>query len=144
MTEIIRVAAYGLIIHKEHILLCKLAKLLPEHRGEWTLPGGGMDFGEHPEQTVIRETMEETGVTVAPIRILGVDTLRQDSVDTNKKWHSVRIIYQAEYLTGELVNELNGTTDKCEWHPLESISDLDTQTLVDKALEMNASKSTVG
>ena len=136
MTEIIRVAAYGLIINDGHILLCRLAKLLPTHNGEWTLPGGGMDFGEHPEQTVVRETMEETGVEVAPINILGVDTLRQDSPETSKKWHSVRMIYEAEYLAGELTYEQNGTTDKCEWHLLSSVSDLNRLNLVDTALAM--------
>lgn len=140
MTEIIRVAAYGLIINDGHILLCRLAKLLPTHNGEWTLPGGGMDFGEHPEHTVVRETMEETGLEVAPIKILGVDTLRQDNPQTNKKWHSVRMIYEAEYLAGELTYEQNGTTDKCEWHLLSSVSDLDTLTLVDTALAMRAVK----
>jgi len=136
MTEIIRLAAYGLIINDGHILLCKLAKLLPEHKGEWTLPGGGMDFGEHPEQTVIRETKEETGVDVSLTKILGVDTLRQDNLETKKKWHSVRIIYEAEYLGGELRYEQNGTTVKCEWHPLEKVSELLRVPLIDAALKM--------
>lgn len=136
MTEIIRVAAYALIINDNHILLCKLAKLLPEHRGEWTLPGGGMDFGEHPEETVIRETKEETGVDVFPSQILGVDTFRQDNLETKKKWHSVRIIYEAEYLGGELRYEQNGTTVKCEWHPLEKVSELLRVPLIDAALGM--------
>ena len=140
MTEIIRVAAYGLIINDGHILLCRLAKLLPTHNGEWTLPGGGMDFGEHPEQTVVRETMEEPGLQVGPIKIIGIDTLRQDNPETNKKWHSVRMIYEAEYLGGELSYEQNGTTDKCEWHLLSKVSNLNKLTLVDKALAMRAVK----
>jgi len=32
--------------------------------GGWTLPGGGMEPGEHPEQTVVREVKEETGFDV--------------------------------------------------------------------------------
>jgi len=139
MTEIIRLAAYSLIIQDEHILLCKLAKLLPEHRGEWTLPGGGMDFGEHPEDTVIRETFEETGLHVKPLKILGVDTLRQDNHETQKKWHSVRMIYEAEVYGGELTFEENGTTVKCEWHSLSSITDLDRVLLIDAALAMRHS-----
>ncbi len=140
MTEIIRLAAYAVIINDGHILLCRLARLLPEHNGEWTLPGGGMDFGEHPEQTIVRETMEETGVQVAPLKILGVDTLRQDNLETKKKWHSVRMIYEAEYLGGELIYEQNGTTDKCEWHLLSSVSDLNTLTLVANALAMRSTE----
>lgn len=30
----------------------------------WVLPGGGMDNGESPEQTVVREVFEETGLHV--------------------------------------------------------------------------------
>ncbi|MEH6457493.1 MAG: NUDIX domain-containing protein [Cocleimonas sp.] len=140
MTEIIRLAAYAVIINDGYILLCRLSKILPEHNGEWTLPGGGMDFGEHPEQTVIRETMEETGLQVAPVKILGVDTLRQDNLETNKKWHSVRMVYEAEYLGGELSYEQEGTTDKCEWHLLSSVSDLNRVTLIDAALAMRGVK----
>ena len=138
MTEIIRLAAYAVIIKDDHILLCRLKKMLPEHNGEWTLPGGGMDFGEHPEETIVREAMEETGVTVAPIKILGVDTFRQDNLETQKKWHSVRMVYEAEYLGGELKYEIDGTTDKCEWHLLANIGDLPKVPLIEAALAMRA------
>ncbi len=136
MTEIIRLAAYAVIINDGYILLCRLKKVLPEHNGEWTLPGGGMDFGEHPEETIVREVMEETGVSVKPIKIIGVDTLRQDNFETQKKWHSVRMVYEAKYLSGELTYEIDGTTDKCEWHLLSDIAYLPKVTLVDTALAM--------
>ncbi len=136
MTEIIRLAAYAVIINDGYILLCRLKKTLPEHNGEWTLPGGGMDFGEHPEETIVREAMEETGVTIKPIRILGVDSLREDNFKTKKKWHSVRMVYEAEYLSGELSYEVEGTTDKCEWHLLSEIDKLPKVALVEAALAM--------
>ena len=34
----------------------------------WMLPGGGMEDGETPEACVIRETEEETGLIVRPLR----------------------------------------------------------------------------
>lgn len=33
--------------------------------GHWTLPGGGVEDGEAPEQAVIREVVEETGMHAA-------------------------------------------------------------------------------
>ena len=30
----------------------------------WELPGGGLDFGERPLQAAVRETSEETGISV--------------------------------------------------------------------------------
>ena len=136
MIEITRLAAYALIIKDGHILLCRLKKVLPEHNGEWTLPGGGMDFGEHPKETIVRETMEETGVKVKPLQILGVDSLREDNLKTQKKWHSVRMVYEAEYLNGELKYEVDGTTDKCEWHLLSEIDSIPKVPLIEAALNM--------
>lgn len=37
----------------------------------WVLPGGGIDEGESPEQAVIREVNEETGLTVSIKRKTG-------------------------------------------------------------------------
>lgn len=38
----------------------------------WSLPAGGIEPGESPEQAIIREVMEETGLHVAVETVLGV------------------------------------------------------------------------
>ena len=40
--------------------------------GRWTLPGGAVDPNEHPADAAVRECFEETGLLVAPERIVGV------------------------------------------------------------------------
>ena len=40
--------------------------------GLWAMPGGALDAGETAAQGAVRETLEETGVTCEPIRLVGV------------------------------------------------------------------------
>lgn len=40
--------------------------------GEWVLPGGVVELDEDPRDTVRREVLEETGVTVEPGQLTGV------------------------------------------------------------------------
>jgi 8-oxo-dGTP pyrophosphatase MutT (NUDIX family) len=40
--------------------------------GRWGLPGGAMEPGEEPAETLVREVREETALEVVPERIVGV------------------------------------------------------------------------
>jgi 8-oxo-dGTP diphosphatase len=40
--------------------------------GGWSLPGGVMEPGERLDQCLVREVQEETGLTVEPVRLIGV------------------------------------------------------------------------
>lgn len=42
--------------------------------GLWSIPGGMMEFGETIAQTAARETEEETGLQVEPVRLVGIYT----------------------------------------------------------------------
>jgi 8-oxo-dGTP pyrophosphatase MutT (NUDIX family) len=47
--------------------------LLVQHvEGRWQLPAGGVDPGERPAEAMQRECLEEAGVVVEPIRVVGV------------------------------------------------------------------------
>jgi ADP-ribose pyrophosphatase YjhB (NUDIX family) len=39
--------------------------------GGWTLPGGWADPGESPGEAVTREVMEEAGIKVRPVKLIG-------------------------------------------------------------------------
>lgn len=121
-----RIAAYGLVKSNDRMLLCRISKELPKWSGHWTLPGGGIDFGEHPESAMIREVMEETGIKVTANSVATVDSRYTES--ETEHYHAVRVIYHAQYMSGTIRNEINGSTDKCAWF---SRSEIDELPLVD-------------
>jgi 8-oxo-dGTP diphosphatase len=113
MKRITRVAAYGLIVRDDRLVLCRISSALPRDQGRWTLPGGGLEFGEDPAAAVVREVQEETGLEVRPLEVVRVDANRVDVDEI--AYHAIRIVYRVELLGGELVNEVEGTTDLCAW-----------------------------
>lgn len=129
-----RIGAYALLHQAGRVLLCRLSREVPSWTGYWTLPGGGLEFGESPEQAVVREVLEETGLHIRVTGLVGIDSVTA-SFD-HEDVHSLRVIYHAEIVSGTLSHELTGTTDLCAWHDLTVVAALDTVTLVPTALKL--------
>ncbi|HET6403913.1 MAG TPA: NUDIX hydrolase [Candidatus Thermoplasmatota archaeon] len=71
----------GAIIRRgDRVLLSKRAR--EPHAGLWDLPGGFLESGEHPEEGVLREVREETGLRAEVVRLVGVQTGKYGDDDT--------------------------------------------------------------
>lgn len=128
-----RVAAYGVIVRDGRVLLCRLGSPEPD-QGKWTLPGGGLDFGEHPEQAAIREVREETGFEVRLGELLEVQSEVHPSA--HGTMHSIRFLYRAEIVGGTLTIELEGSTDLAAWHTIEEADALPKVPLATRGIEL--------
>lgn len=130
-----RLAAYAVIVDAQRRIL------LSWYNGPtpgWTLPGGGVDFGESCEEAVLREVHEETGYTVRLGRLLTVSTKTAPrSFQRDVPFRAARVVYEAEVIGGTLgTTEVGGTTDRAEWIPLERLAALGPHSdLVRIALE---------
>jgi ADP-ribose pyrophosphatase YjhB (NUDIX family) len=124
------IRAYGILVHEGAVALVRSSN--PNHNPPlWWLPGGGIDFGETPEQSLTREFKEETGLSVTAPALLSVtsDVRKRDNGD---RIHTVRIIYTVTWLGGDLTHEVHGTTDHAAWYPID---ELDTLNLAEYARE---------
>ena len=82
-------------------------------KGSWCIPGGHIDFGEHPDEAVKREVNEETGLTVTAIRFFHYYSEYYQDMD----WHAVALIYVAE--TEGALSPQAGEVKELKWVPPE-------------------------
>ena len=126
-----RVAAYVVVGRADDVLL---ARWTGPRGPEWTLPGGGLDFGEDPADAAVREVREETGYTVRLEDLLFVNSFRRVLPDAPVDFHAIQIVYTATVVGGELCHEIGGSTDMAAWHPIADVPALTRVQLVDMGL----------
>ena len=111
----LHLGAYGLCLDHDGRLLLVRMSWGPD-AGRWTLPGGGVEPREHPDDAVVREVFEETGLRATAIGpVLGVYShVYERSVDRpSSPIQHVGLVYEILAVTGALTDEVDGTTDRC-------------------------------
>lgn len=115
----------GLVVHKGKILMVKRDE--PECRDahmKWEFPGGKVDFGETPEQAIVRELKEETGVNVRVKRLLS----HLETVYWDYPWGEQQTLlfgFECEYLSEEKRLKDHHVND-VRWVPIGEVSKLET------------------
>lgn len=117
------VSVKGLVIQDGKVWLRK------NEREEWELPGGKLEQGEQPEETVIREMAEELGYEVHVLELLQTHmyTIKK-SIDEN---HGVLIVtYFCEVVQKVGEFELIGEGGNAEFKQF-AVNELDSLNLPD-------------
>ncbi|MEZ0329460.1 MAG: NUDIX hydrolase [Dissulfuribacterales bacterium] len=92
-------AVSTVVLNEKEILAVKRRN--PPAENTWALPGGSVKLGETLFDAAIRETLEETGVLVQPLRFLtAVDAIYHDE-DGVVRFHYAIIYILAQYLQGQ-------------------------------------------
>ncbi len=85
-----RVAVAAIIFdERRRILLCEhtYRKKFP-----WGIPAGNLEFGEKPEDAIVRELFEETGLEICVQRMLMAVSAKED--------HHISLIYLCKIVSG--------------------------------------------
>lgn len=135
-----RIGAYALVVVNSEVLLVR-AGARSATPGWWYLPGGGIEFGEDAKETVVRETLEETGLEIDVRELVAVLSDVMDNTRDGVQTHTVRLVYEAIITGGHLRREIGGSSDLPEWHRLDALP-MQVIPFVTKALrELGTSNS---
>ena len=136
-----RIAAYALCRDDVgRILLTRFVEEGNRYSGWWTMPGGGMEWGEQTDETAARELREETGLTADIGRVLSVRSQWMEPAESQRDdhYHSVQVVHEGLRLRGALQVDFShcDTTDAAGWFTLDEARALPQVTLVTHCLDL--------
>jgi 8-oxo-dGTP diphosphatase len=106
-------------------------KVLLLHRSAgfkvWEFPGGGIEFGESPEEAAVREATEETGLVV---KSLGLAMIGSHVI---KEHQYIFFLYKCKYQSGE-AKAKDEDHDNYGWFTLEQMERLPNLALSIKVI----------
>ena len=118
----------GVVIREDKILLAR--HTYGGGKGKLIIPGGYVNFGETPQEALVREYMEETQIKIKPTNIIGVRFNMHD-------WY---IAFRAEYISGEACSD-NDENSEVLWIAIdEALSRDDVPELTKKLIQSAISK----
>jgi 8-oxo-dGTP diphosphatase len=96
------IVGVGAVIWNDRDEIVLIRRGQEPRRGEWSIPGGKLEWGEALKDALLREVREETGLTVEISALIDVvDSVTRDQTGTAIR-HYVLVDFAARHLAGEL------------------------------------------
>ncbi|MDP4115918.1 MAG: 8-oxo-dGTP diphosphatase [Bacteroidota bacterium] len=105
------------IYNKKTLMLHRIKKENDMHKDKWNGLGGKLEIGESPEECVLREIKEESGLTLKSVKLKGFITF--PSFDGFEDWYV--FVFISEEYSGDLIISDEG---KLEWIDDDKIMEL--------------------
>lgn len=89
---------------------------------KWAFPGGGIEYKEHPSETIKREALEEVGIE---IDVVENSLFLENYVFERERIHVLCICYFAKHKSGEVDISKDRKIKEAKWFKVDEI-DYDT------------------
>jgi len=120
----------GVMVFKDGKILVGKRKATASHgAGEYSFPGGRMEFDESFEECIVRETLEESGIEIKNIKFQCVANINKYEI-----FQVILIVFIADWESGEpksFENEKIGDWNWCDLDNLPSPLFYPTKVIID-------------
>lgn len=105
----------AIIFKKKKVLLVKRKR--EPYANTWMFPAGFIEYGEHPEEALVRETEEETGLKIKPVKVFHIF---QSEDDPRAMGHFI-FFYLTKITGGRVKMADENENSKIGWFPLKDL-----------------------
>ena len=109
----------GVVIRDNKVLLAR--HTYGNGKGMLIIPGGYVNFGESPQDALIREFKEETNITIEPKSVIGIRFNIRD-------WY---VVFIADYVSGDASSD-NDENSEVVWIDMKTSTTLPTVVCMQK------------
>ena len=132
MAQVTRIITSAIITNSQQKFLIVKRAANDTYPNMWEFPGGTSEFGEHPEDSVIREIFEETGLVIIPEYPVVVNSYKSKSKSDPV---NVEIFYISSLTPLDQTVTLSNEHSDYAWIELEKIEDYETTEYIHKVIK---------
>lgn len=92
--------------------------LVQEKNRLWSLPGGWVDFDQSIKENTIKETLEETGLTVAPLKVIAIQD-RNKHNPPRYAYSVCKVFVECQLIGGDFIENIE--TLQTDWFSLDQL-----------------------
>lgn len=141
MVQMRHLGVYGLIIEDEKILLVKKCK--GAYTGKYDLPGGSIEYGEKPIETLKRELQEETNTEIKKAVLFDANSVVVEWIhhEEDESLHHIGIIYEVSLINNQVKEDADGHDSLgAVWIPIKDLTKDNISPLTYEALKKKGYK----
>ena len=140
MKQFKHIGSYGLILDNDKIVLIK--KVGGPYNGKLDLPGGTIEWGEKPEETLIRELEEEVGIKVTDFELFDGNSITFEWMHKGEleQGHHIGFFYKINGFENEIksnvsISEINDDSLGAQFYDISKLKKSELSDIANLEIE---------